>query len=596
MSSFGAKGLTNKGRVLQAKAQAGVQLKYTKYVLGDAQLGGQSIATLNGVISPKKTVDVTRLKMSPPYESIVGFVLSNQDVTTGFYFRELGLYALDPDEGEILYWYANAGDTADYIPPTNTGDVINKTMDMYVYVGTASNVTLTIDQNLAYVTHDELDEALDGLGTPSGQATGTVVNGNTVYIAALSPALTTLKPFQRVVIKVNVASTGAPTLNPDGLGAKSVLKANGSPASLKANGVYTLVYDGTAFILQGEGGEYGTATAADVLAPKTIGTDNGIITGTMINRTGEYEAVGYMHYAPNNNLYLKPPAGFYKGGTLPWTSEANVYVNEPNLDSKNIKSGVTIFGVQGKSTVVDTADAVLDPNMLVVGYSGYDDGVKKDGQMPNRSAENNHMPGLESTVWAGDRFFIRPPHGYYNGATWVTSPQPGLVASNIRNGVSVGGVVGTLKPNTVGSAIINKSEPFIAPPNSVKEMEVISLPVGASSLVLGGGEGTMYFSNKETYGSFFTVRLIADNSQYINLGSHSGNYWNFYFAGINFVHQYVFVTYQGVSGGQYYNSYPFPSSIQNPQERTWRIVMIASAGAGTNSGDFRVINLPIIWS
>lgn len=163
MSSFGAKGLTNKGRVLQAKAQAGVQLKYTKYVLGDAQLGGQSIATLNGVISPKKTVDVTRLKMTPPSQATVGFVLSNQDVTTGFYFRELGLYAMDPDDGEILYWYANAGDTADYIPPTNTGDVISKTVDMLVYVGTASNVTLTIDQNLAYVTHDELAEALEGL-------------------------------------------------------------------------------------------------------------------------------------------------------------------------------------------------------------------------------------------------------------------------------------------------------------------------------------------------------------------------------------------------------------------------------------------------
>ncbi|MGG4096215.1 phage tail protein [Paenibacillus lautus] len=444
MSSFGAKGLTNKGRVLQAKAQAGTQLIYTKYVLGDAQLGGQSIATLNGVISPKKSVEVTRLRMAPPYESIVGFVLSNQDVTTGFYFRELGLYALDPDAGEILYWYANAGDTADYIPPPNTGDVISKTMDMYVYVGTAPNVTLTIDQNLAYVTHDELDEALDGLGTPSGQATGTVVNGNTAYTASLSPALTTLKAFQRVVIKVNVASTGSPTLNVNGLGAKSVLKASGSAASFKVNGVYTLVYDGTAFILQGEGGEYGTATAADVLAPKTIGTDNGVITGTMINRTGEYEAVGYMHYAPNNNLYLKPPAGFYKGGTLPWTSEANVYVNEPNLDSKNIKSGVTIFGVQGKSTVVDTADAVLDPNMLVVGYSGYDDGVKKPGQMPNRSAENNHMPGLESTVWAGDRFFIRPPHGYFNGSTWVTAAVPGLTANNLRAGVNVAGLVGTL--------------------------------------------------------------------------------------------------------------------------------------------------------
>ncbi|MCI1778093.1 MAG: phage tail protein [Paenibacillus lautus] len=91
-----------------------------------------------------------------------------------------------------------------------------------------------------------------------------------------------------------------------------------------------------------------------------------------------------------------------------------------------------------------TADAVLDPNMLVVGYSGYDDGVKKAGQMPNRSAENHHMPGLASTVWAGDRFFIQPPHGYYNGSSWVTAAVPGLTAANLRAGVDVAGLIGTL--------------------------------------------------------------------------------------------------------------------------------------------------------
>lgn len=122
MSSF-TKALTNKGLALQAKAQSGVQLKYTKFVIGDGRLTGQSMPALTNVISPKKTLPITKLKMRPPNEAIVGSVLSNQDVTTGFYFRELGLYAMDPDEGEILYLYANAGDTADYIPPGSNGTV-----------------------------------------------------------------------------------------------------------------------------------------------------------------------------------------------------------------------------------------------------------------------------------------------------------------------------------------------------------------------------------------------------------------------------------------------------------------------------------------
>lgn len=229
-------------------------------------------------------------------------------------------------------------------------------------------------------------------------------------------------------------------LNVNGLGVKPVLKTNGSSASFKQDGVYTLVYDGEVFILQGEGGEVGTATAADVLAPKTIGTDNGIVTGTIPTQGNQFKPGLWSN--PDGDAYVDTyvdiDSGYYPPG-----SQVTIQAYDPDLASSNIRSGVNIFGVPGKSTVVDTADAVLDPNMLVAGYSGYDDGVKKAGQMPNRSAENNHMPGLESIVWAGDRFLIRPPAGYYNGATWVTAPVPGLTPQNLKLGVNVAGLVGT---------------------------------------------------------------------------------------------------------------------------------------------------------
>ncbi|WP_068775786.1 phage tail protein [Paenibacillus sp. FJAT-26967] len=151
--------MTNKGISLQAKAQAGKPLKYTRFVLGDGQLAGQSIAALAKVISAKMTIEVSRLKMNPPKQAIIGFVLSNQDVANGFYFRELGLYALDPDEGEILYWYANAGETADYIPPANGSDVIAKNFDVSVFVGQAANVSAIINNSLVYATQDDLSDA-----------------------------------------------------------------------------------------------------------------------------------------------------------------------------------------------------------------------------------------------------------------------------------------------------------------------------------------------------------------------------------------------------------------------------------------------------
>lgn len=460
MGAFGGLIQTNKGRNLQAKAEAGALLKFTRMGIGDGQLGGQSISTLNKLISEKKSLPITRLKPQLPAQAIVGAVLSNQDVTTGFYFRELGIFAQDPDEGEILYAYGNSGSGAEYIPPAGTADIIEKTIDMIVTFGQAQNVSAVINSSLIFATPDDVAESLTeskkytdqkvlAAETPSGQATGTLVNGNTVYTAALSPTLTTLKAFQRVTVKTNVASTGSPTFNLDGLGAKAALKANGSPASFKANGIYTLVYDGTAFILQGEGGEVGTATAPDVLQGKTFPGEDGLITGTMPNLTGVRTAMGATKW-PDGGLAVYPEKGYQKGGAGDGeikVSTAQLQAAETALRSDNIRNGANVFGVQGKSTVVDTADAVLDPQYLLVGQSGYDDGVKKDGQMPNRSAENNHMPGLESTVWPGDRFFIRPPHGYFNGSTWVTAAVPGLTAANLRAGVNVGGLVGTLDPS-----------------------------------------------------------------------------------------------------------------------------------------------------
>ncbi|WP_249435713.1 tail fiber protein [Paenibacillus sp. Marseille-Q4541] len=162
MSVF-TKSLTNKGIALQAKAQAGRELRYTRFVIGDGRLSGQLLPTMTNVISQKKTIPVTKLQMRPPNEAIVGFSLSNQDVTAGFYFRELGLFAMDPDEGEILYLYANAGETADYIPPAGSDDVIQKSFDTLAFVGQAQNVTANIDHSLVYVTHPELAEAIAGV-------------------------------------------------------------------------------------------------------------------------------------------------------------------------------------------------------------------------------------------------------------------------------------------------------------------------------------------------------------------------------------------------------------------------------------------------
>lgn len=160
MGAFGGIILTNKGRNLQAKAQTGVELKYTRMAIGDGQLSSQSIPTMTKLISEKKSLPLTKLKVQGQGRVVVGAVLSNQDVTTGFYFRELGVFATDPDEGEILYGYGNSGTNAEFIPPAGGEDIIEKSIDMNVIVGQAPNVSAVIDSSLVWATQDDVTAAV----------------------------------------------------------------------------------------------------------------------------------------------------------------------------------------------------------------------------------------------------------------------------------------------------------------------------------------------------------------------------------------------------------------------------------------------------
>ncbi|WP_234028460.1 phage tail-collar fiber domain-containing protein [Lentibacillus sp. Marseille-P4043] len=157
MSTFGGIVLTNKGKNLQSKAQAGVTLEYTRIGVGDGNLGSTSILSLNYLVNEIKSLSIVKLKALEGGKSVVGTVLSNQDLTQGFYFREVGVYAADPDLGEILYCYGNAGELAEYISPGGGTDIIEKSIDIHTSVGNTQNVTAVIDSSLVYATQSDIE-------------------------------------------------------------------------------------------------------------------------------------------------------------------------------------------------------------------------------------------------------------------------------------------------------------------------------------------------------------------------------------------------------------------------------------------------------
>ena len=187
MAAFPKMTLTNAGQALQTKVLAGATLTFTRIALGDGQLNGQPIAPLTALISQKATVEVDSVRVVNTSTAQVAGFFSNADISTGFWWRETGVFAQDPDMGEILYGYTNSGDAGDYIPT-----VADTRIEKYIYcsiaVANATTVDITIPSSDTYIPVSEKGAAggvatLDSGGKvpmeqlPAGQNSGLATLG-----------------------------------------------------------------------------------------------------------------------------------------------------------------------------------------------------------------------------------------------------------------------------------------------------------------------------------------------------------------------------------------------------------------------------------
>ena len=149
---------TNKGKILQAKAQTGTPLHFTRIALGDGELQGQAPQTFNTLVNEKLSIDIIKLVVSEDGTAKVGGGFNNSSLTTGFYYRELGLFAQDPDniDQEILYCYGNAGALAGYIPAQGS-ELIEKKIDIIAIIGNATKVSATINSSLIGLGPEDLE-------------------------------------------------------------------------------------------------------------------------------------------------------------------------------------------------------------------------------------------------------------------------------------------------------------------------------------------------------------------------------------------------------------------------------------------------------
>lgn len=141
--------LTKKGIALLAKAQAGrCTIKLTKAAAGDGSYtSGEDLATRTALKSQKQTFPLTTTTVQNATNVFVKFIMSNHqdsgDLKNGYYVKEIGIFATDPDEGEILYALAIAEtDQWDYMPAFNDLLPSTITIDFLLEVSNATDVTI----------------------------------------------------------------------------------------------------------------------------------------------------------------------------------------------------------------------------------------------------------------------------------------------------------------------------------------------------------------------------------------------------------------------------------------------------------------------
>ena len=197
MAAFPTMTLTNAGQALQTKVQAGATLTFTRIALGDGQLNGQPISPLTALISQKATVEVDSVRVVNTTTAQVAGFFSNADISTGFWWRETGVFAQDPDVGEILYGYTNAGDAGDYIPT-----VADTRIEKYIYcsiaVASATTVDITIPSSDTYIPMSQKGVAggvatLDSGGKVPEDQLPDLVAQNVSYANPSQPSVTNVK-------------------------------------------------------------------------------------------------------------------------------------------------------------------------------------------------------------------------------------------------------------------------------------------------------------------------------------------------------------------------------------------------------------------
>ena len=172
MAQFNQMVPTKVGLALLAKAQAGeCKMVITKAVSGDGEWT-TDLSDATALKSQKQSFGISSKEIQNDTTVNIKAIISNENLSEGYYIREYGIMAAEADESEesetgyvegteVLYAILTAQeDKADYLPPYNSISPQTITMETLITVASAAEVTILAGTG-AYALADDLN-ALEG--------------------------------------------------------------------------------------------------------------------------------------------------------------------------------------------------------------------------------------------------------------------------------------------------------------------------------------------------------------------------------------------------------------------------------------------------
>lgn len=213
--------VTDKGNALLSKLAEGNTLEITRAVAGSGTVDAALIKQQTAVASPQQTVTIQPVAYPEDKKCKLPITIRNNGLTNSYTATNIGVFANDPDEGEILFFMAVADGNGTSIVSEALQPGYSATFDFYVNFGNADGVSVTVDPSNA-VTQEGMENYVSTAIVAAQQQPITTGGTGAAYTATV-PGITALKAGASFVMIPHVVSTtNQPTLNVNGLGAKAI--------------------------------------------------------------------------------------------------------------------------------------------------------------------------------------------------------------------------------------------------------------------------------------------------------------------------------------------------------------------------------------